>query len=69
MHIVQEQLSPGQTKYRVYTSNGALVYIGTSANVAQEIYENGEADELQRRKHAELRRNADSSRPSDSDSV
>ena len=69
MHIIQEQVSPGQTKYRVYTANGALVYIGSSANVAQEIYENGEADELQRRKHAELRRNADSSGPSDSDSV
>jgi len=69
MHIIQEQLSPGQTKYRVYTSNGALVYIGSSASVAQEIYENGEADELQRKKYAELRRNADSSGSSDSDSV
>ena len=69
MHIIQEQVGPGQTKYRVYTSNGALVYIGNSANVAQEIYENGEADELQRRRHAELRRNADRGRPSDTDSV
>ena len=65
MHIIQEQVSPGQTKYRVYTSNGALVYIGNSANVAQEIYENGEADELQRRKYAKLRRDDSSSRPSD----
>ncbi len=69
MHLTQERLGPGQTKYRVYTANGALVYIGDSASVAQEIYETGEADELQRKKYAELRRNADSSRPSDTDSV
>lgn len=66
MHIIQEQISPGQTKYRVYTSNGALVYIGDSANVAQEIYENGEADELQRKKYAKLRRDDSSSGPSNS---
>ena len=69
MHLTQERLGPGQTKYRVYTANGALVYIGDSASVAQEIYEAGEADELQRKKYAELRRNADSGRPSDTDSV
>lgn len=65
MHIVQERVAPNETKYRVYTSNGALVYIGSSANVAQEIYENGEADELQRRKYAKLRGDDSSSRPSD----
>lgn len=65
MHIVQERITPNETKYRVYTSNGALVYIGSSANVAQEIYENGEADELQRRKYAKLRGDDSSSRSSD----
>ena len=65
MHITQEQLSPGKSKYRVYTGNGALVYVGESASVAQEIYEKGEADELQRRKYAELRRDDSSSRSSD----
>ena len=65
MHIIQERVSPNEVKYRVYTSNGALVYIGNSANVAQEIYENGEADELQRRKYAELRGDDSSSRSSD----
>ena len=66
MHITQEQLSPGKSKYRVYTGNGALVYVGESASVAQEIYEKGEADELQRKKYAELRRNDSSSGPSNS---
>jgi hypothetical protein len=66
MHIVQERVAPNETKYRVYTANGALVYIGNSANVAQEIYENGEADELQRKKYAKLRRNDSSSGPSNS---
>lgn len=65
MQIVQEQIGPGKVKYKVYTSNGNLVYIGESASAAQEIYENGEADELQRRKYAELRREADSSGSSD----
>ena len=65
MHIVQERIAPNETKYRVYTSNGALVYIGSSANVAQEIYENGEADELQRRKYAKLRGDDSSSGSSD----
>lgn len=69
MHITQEQLSPGKSKYRVYTGNGALVYVGESASAAQEIYERGEADELQRRKYAELRGDANSGRPSDTDSV
>ena len=69
MHLTQERLGPGQTKYRVYTANGALVYIGDSASVAQEIYETGQADELQRKHYAELPRNADSGRPSDTDSV
>ena len=66
MHIVQERVAPNETKYRVYTAKGALVYIGNSANVAQEIYENGEADELQRKKYAELRRDDSSSGPSNS---
>ena len=65
MQIVQERLRPGKVKYRVYTSNGNLVYVGESASVAQEICENGEADELQRRKYAELRGETDSSGSSD----
>ena len=60
MHITQERLSPGKSKYRVYTTRGALIYVGQSANVAQELYEIGEQEELD----AERARKACSSRSS-----
>ena len=50
MHLEQEITTPGKVKYRVYTDRGALVYIGESANVAQELYEIGEQEELDARK-------------------
>lgn len=62
MHMVLEHPEPGQTKYRVYTKNGALIYIGESANVAQELYEIGEQEE----KDADKARRASHSRPSES---
>lgn len=46
MHIKQEVMKPGKTKYKVYTARGALIYVGESANVAQEFYEIGEQEEL-----------------------
>lgn len=60
MHIKQEVIQPGKTKYKVYTNRGALIYIGESANVAQELYEIGEQEELD----AEHARKACSSRSS-----
>jgi len=61
MHISQEQEAPGQTKYRVYTSKGALLYVGYSAGAAQEMCEIGEQEEID----AELARKTSSSRPID----
>ena len=55
MHLVQEQEEPGKTKYRVYTKNGALIYVGYHAGAAQEMYENGEREELDVRKTREAR--------------
>jgi len=55
MHLVQEQEEPGKTKYRVYTKNGALIYVGHHAGAAQEMYENGEREELDVRKTREAR--------------
>lgn len=46
MHIEQEVIAPGKTKYKVYTTRGALIYVGESASVAQELYEIGETEEL-----------------------
>ncbi len=67
MHIVREPIEVGRYKYKVYDWRGALIYIGESAGTAQTYYERGEADELQRREYAKLRRNAESSGSSDSD--
>lgn len=69
MHMVREVIEPGRYKYKVYDWRGALVYIGENGNAAQTYYERGEADELQRRKYAELRGDAVSSGSSDSNSV
>lgn len=55
MHIIQEQEAPGKTKYRVYTRNGALIYVGYHAGAAQEMYEIGEREELDARKTREAR--------------
>ena len=61
MHMVQETPEPGKTKYRVYTKNGALIYVGESASAAQEMYEIGEQEELDARKAREAgsRRSSD----------
>lgn len=64
MHLEQEITTPGRVKYRVYTAQGALIYIGESANVAQELYEIGEQEEID----AKLARKAGSGRSSDRDS-
>ena len=61
MHMVLENPEPGKTKYRVYTKNGALIYVGESAGAAQEMYEIGEQEEEDARKARE----ASSSRSSD----
>ena len=59
--MVLETPEPGKTKYRVYTKNGALIYVGESAGAAQEMYEIGEQEEEDARKARE----AGSSRSSD----
>ena len=59
--MVLENPEPGKTKYRVYTKNGALIYVGESAGAAQEMYEIGEQEEEDARKARE----ASSSRSSD----
>lgn len=69
MHMVREQIEIGRYKYKVYDWRGSLVYIGENASAAQTYYERGEADELQRRKYAELRGDANSGRPSNTNSV
>ena len=60
MHLEQEITTPGQVKYRVYTAQGALIYIGESANVAQELYEIGEQEEIDARRAREARSNRSS---------
>lgn len=61
MHMVLETPEPGKTKYRVYTKNGALIYVGESAGAAQEMYEIGEQEEEDARKarEASSRRSSD----------
>jgi hypothetical protein len=61
MHIAQEQEAPGKTKYRVYNTKGALLYVGYSAGAAQEMCEIGEQEEID----AELARKTSSDRSSD----
>lgn len=60
MHLEQETTTPGQVKYRVYTAQGALIYIGESANIAQELYEIGEQEEIDARRAREARSNRSS---------
>jgi len=67
MHMVQEVLSPGRYKYKVYNTRGALLFVGESASIAQSIYQRGK--ELETEKNARLSRNADSGRQSNSNSV
>ena len=61
MHMILETPEPGKTKYRVYTKNGALIYVGESAGAAQEMYEIGEQEEEDARKarEASSRRSSD----------
>ena len=60
MHMVLEQEGPGKTKYRVYTSNGSLIYVGYHAGAAQEMYEIGEREELDAREARKARSNRSS---------
>jgi hypothetical protein len=59
--MILETPEPGKTKYRVYTKNGALIYVGESAGAAQEMYEIGEQEEEDARKarEASSRRSSD----------
>ena len=70
MHMVQEVLSPGKYKYKVYNARGALLFVGESASCAQSYYEVGERQELEEaERNARLSRNADSGGQSNSNSV
>jgi len=66
--MVREIIEVGKYKYKVYDTRGHIIIVTESASIAQIYYERGEAEELQRRKYAELRRNAGSGGSSDSDS-
>jgi len=68
MHIVQEILSPGRYKYKVYNTRGALLFVGESASIAQSIYQRGKREELEAEKNARLSRNAGSGGQSNSNS-
>ena len=69
MHMVQEVLSPGKYKYKVYNARGALLFVGESASCAQSYYEVGERQELEEaERNARLSRNADSGGQSNSNS-
>ena len=69
MHMVQEVLSPGKYKYKVYNARGALLFVGESASCAQSYYEIGERQELEEaERNARLSRNADSGGQSNSNS-
>ena len=65
MRIEQVLKGPGQYIYKVFTSRGALIYHGTILNVAQEMYEIGEQEELEEKRRAELARKTGSNRSSD----
>jgi len=70
MHMIQEVLSPGRYKYKVYNARGALLFVGESASCAQSYYEIGERQELEEaERNARLSRNADSGGQSNSNSV
>jgi len=66
MHMIREFVDVGRYKYKVYDSRGSLILVSENANIAQIYYERGEDEELQRRKYAELRRNAKSGGSGDS---
>jgi len=68
MHMVQEILSPGRYKYKVYNARGALLFVGESASIAQSIYQRGKREELEAEKNARLSRNAGSGGQSNSNS-
>lgn len=57
MQMIQEVISPGKYKYKVYNARGALLFVGESASCAQTYYEIGEREELE-----EAERNARLSR-------
>lgn len=69
MHMVREVLEVGRYKYKVYDSRGHIIIVTESASIAQIYYERGEAEELQRRKYAEIRRDVKSGGSSDSNAV
>ena len=59
MHMVQEVLSPGRYKYKVYNARGTLLFVGESASCAQTYYEIGERQELEEaERNARLSRDA-----------
>ena len=68
MHMVQEVLSPGRYKYKVYNARGTLLFVGESASIAQSIYQRGKREELEAEKNARLSRNAGSGGQSNSNS-
>lgn len=59
MHMIREAVSVGKYKYKVYDNRGHLILVSENASIAQIYYERGEAEELQRRKYAELRANGE----------
>ena len=69
MHIATETLAIGRYRYKVINADGSILAITENAGVAQEFYELGEREELKKKEYARIRRNAGSSRPSNTNSV
>jgi len=67
MHMIREPIGVGKDKYKVYDTRGHLILVTESASIAQIYYERGEAEELQRRKYAELRANGQIGEQSEKD--
>jgi hypothetical protein len=65
--MVREPLEVGRYKYKVYDTRGHLIIVTESVSIAQIYYEKGEAEELQRRKYAELCANGQTGEQSEKD--
>lgn len=66
MHMVREIIEVGKYKFKVYDTFGKLLIITENPDVAKRYYTAGKEKE---EKDAELRRNAVSSRPSNTNAV
>ena len=66
MHMVREIIEVGKYKFKVYDTFGKLLIITENPDIARRYYTAGKEKE---EKDAKLRRNAVSSRPSNTNAV